>query len=126
MWAPPIERDGIASYKTDTGRTLDIRPEGISFLGERDAVSTLWTYYRITLKEKPGGLFFRLTGEMHDRIFGFEVDENGKALRNENGGVRFHVFDRANLEEMKPVALFSGRLVPGNVKSEKDPRLEPV
>jgi hypothetical protein len=89
-------------------------------------MGTLWTYYRITLKEKSGGLFFRLTGEMHDRIFGFEVDESGKAVRDEKGGVRFHVFDRANLEEMRPLALLGGRLVPGNVKSEKDSRLEPV
>jgi hypothetical protein len=89
-------------------------------------VGTLWTYYRIAVKEKSGGLFFRLTGELDDRIFGFEVDESGKAVRNKDGGLRFHVFDRAGVEEMRPLALFSGRLVPGDVMSGRDPRLEPV
>jgi hypothetical protein len=89
-------------------------------------VSTLWTYYRIVLREKEGGLLFRLTGETLSRVFGFEVDDSGKALRMEDGHLRFHVFDRSEIHEMMPLALFSGRLVPADVMPKKDPRLEPV
>lgn len=89
-------------------------------------MGTLWIYYRIALKDLEESIFFRLTGEVQGRIFGFEVDESGKAVRKEDGGLRFRVFDRDAVAEMKPLALFGGRLVPGETLSAKDPRLEPT
>jgi hypothetical protein len=89
-------------------------------------VGALWTYYRIVLKGSEEGLLFRLTGETKDRIFGLEVDEKGKSVRSAGGDHRFRGIERAGIQEMTPMALLSGRLVPADVMPRKDPRLEPV
>jgi hypothetical protein len=89
-------------------------------------MGALWTYYWIVLRGTDGGLLFRLTEETTNRISGLEVDENGKDVRSVNGDLRFHAFERAGIEEMRPLVLLSGRLVPADVMPGKDPRLELV
>ncbi|TLZ44624.1 MAG: hypothetical protein E6K19_03900 [Methanobacteriota archaeon] len=89
-------------------------------------MGALWTYYWIVLRGSGGGLLFRLTGETASGISGLEVDENGKDVRSGDGDLRFHAFERAEIDEMRPLVLLSGRLVPADIIPGKDPRLELV
>jgi hypothetical protein len=71
----------------------------------------LWTYYKVTLGRDGGAFLIRLTGESGGRIFGVEVDDQGRSLRRIDGTLRFHVLDREAVSEMMPLTLLAGRLV---------------
>lgn len=87
-------------------------------------MGTLWTYYKVVLKDTAGAFLLRSAGASESRILGFEVDNHGKTLRLEDGGPRFMAVERAGIQEMTPLVLFGGQLVSGGPSGRAD-RPEP-
>lgn len=71
----------------------------------------LWTYCKVAIRGTGGVFLLQLTGQSEERLFGLEVDDHGKSLRRDDGTLRFHVFERKEIAEMRPLTLLAGRLV---------------